>query len=149
MKASVLLVLFTTYFSFLAKSQISVDNLSTVYRQSFDSLAQTTSSATPYGWLFVETGTNANNTYAADNGSTLSGNTYSYGTTGLAERAFGTLQSGSLISTIGAHFANNSGSVITAITITYYGEEWRLGVAGRTDQLDFQRRRCNRQWYCS
>ena len=39
---------------------------------------------------------------------------------------------------IGAQFTNNTGAGIGSLTIGYTGEEWRLGVAGRTDRLDFQ-----------
>ncbi|MEI9909021.1 MAG: T9SS type A sorting domain-containing protein [Bacteroidota bacterium] len=50
----------------------------------------------------------------------------------------GFLRSGTLISTIGAAFTNNTGSAITALSISYTGEQWRLGTAARTDRLDFQ-----------
>ncbi|HEY5884796.1 MAG TPA: C25 family cysteine peptidase, partial [Pyrinomonadaceae bacterium] len=54
-------------------------------------------------------------------------------------RAFGGLQTGSLIPTVGAVFKNDSGTTITSLTISYTGEEWRLGDgSGRLDRLDFQ-----------
>jgi len=132
--AAISLVLFSAAFS-----QIPINSLSTTYTQNFNTLASSgTSSALPIGWLFTETGSNANTTYTAGNGSLNSGDTYSYGATANTERAFGTLRSGSLNATIGTYFTNNSGSTITSFTIDYFGEEWRLGVAGRTDVLDFQ-----------
>ncbi|MBN8482251.1 MAG: endonuclease [Xanthomonadales bacterium] len=107
--------------------------------QTFDALASAgTGSAVPAGWVFVEAGTNANTTYAADTGSTNSGNTYSYGSSGSGERAFGLLRSGSLVPTIGARLSNDSGAAIGQITVTYTGEQWRLGATGRNDRLDFQ-----------
>ena len=48
------------------------------------------------------------------------------------------MQSGTLIPLVGVFFDNNTGSTIASLTIAYTGEEWRLGTAGRTDQLDFQ-----------
>lgn len=139
MKKSTIIVLLLASIPSFGFSQIAITDLGAVYSQNFDSLANTgTSSTTPHGWQFLETGTNANTTYAADNGTANSGNTYSYGSTGSTERAFGTLQSGSLNAVIGASFSNNSSSVITSITINYSGEEWRLAVINRTDQLDFQ-----------
>jgi hypothetical protein len=111
------------------------------YTQNFDSLASTgTSSSLPTGWAFAETGTNANATYTAGDGSSNAGDTYSFGASGSTDRAFGTLQSGTLIPTIGACFTNNTGSTITSLAIAYTGEEWRLGTAGRTvpDQLTFE-----------
>lgn len=112
------------------------------YSQNFDGLGNSaTSSVLPTGWLFNETGTNLNTTYTASDGTANSGDTYSFGASGTAERAFGTLQSGSLISTIGCGFTNNSGAAYTSITITFTGEQWRLGTntAGRIpDSLLFQ-----------
>ena len=86
----------------------------------------------------AETGTGANTTFAADDGTLNQGNTYSYGASGSSERALGAIQSGSLISTLGAEFKNDTGGTITSLTISYTGEEWRLGATGRTDRLDFQ-----------
>ena len=63
----------------------------------------------------LETGSNANTTYASGTGSSTTGNTYSFGASGSTDRAFGGLQSGSLIPTIGACFVNNTGSTITSL----------------------------------
>src|SRR5205085_812459 len=52
--------------------------------------------------------------------------------------ALGGLQSGTLIPLIGAKFTNNTGSTITALDVAYTGEEWRLGTAARTDQINFE-----------
>ncbi len=115
----------------------------TIYTQNFNGWANS-GTATLYsllnnGWGFVETGTAANTTYTAGTGSGNAGDTYSFGSAATpSDRAFGTLQSGSLISTIGAQFINNTGTTITAIKIIYTGEEWRLGANNRYDQLDFQ-----------
>ncbi|MEJ8842603.1 Ig-like domain-containing protein [Lacibacter sp. H375] len=114
-------------------------SLVTSYTQDFNSLASTgTSSALPTGWLFSETLTNANGLYSAGTGSSTSGDTYSFGASGSSDRALGTVQSGSLISVIGAQIQNNSGTVITKLKISYTGEEWRLGTTLRADKLSFQ-----------
>src|SRR5262249_29720841 len=88
----------------LAAGSVSLMTLGSTYSENFDSLASTgTSSTVPNGWAFLETGTNANTTYTAGTGSSNAGDTYSFGTpAGNVERAFGGLQSGSLIPTIGA-----------------------------------------------
>ena len=110
-----------------------------LYLQDFNSLASTgTSAELPQGWMFMETGTNSDGEYDSDDGSATGGNTYSYGETGSTERAFGTLFSGSLESTIGAKFVNNTGIDINTLFISYVGEQWRLGTTGRQDKLDFQ-----------
>jgi hypothetical protein len=110
-----------------------------VYQQNFDSLASSgTSSVLPYGWYFIESGSNANTTYTAGNGSNNAGDTYSFGSTGSSDRAFGGLLTGSLTPTIGAKFYNNTGSTITQLPISYTGEMWRLGNSGRYDTISFQ-----------
>ncbi len=105
----------------------------------FDTLAASgTGSALPAGWHFVEAGTNANGTYAADTGSTAAGNTYSYGASGAGERALGVLRSGSLQPLVGAELGNDSSLVVDHVDVNYAGEQWRLGATGRSDRLDFQ-----------
>ncbi len=125
-----------------AGAQVAVVNLTaldTPYVQDFDTLASTgTSAVTPVGWLFLESGANMNGVYTAGTGSSNTGDTYSFGSAGAAERAFGGLLSGSLTPLVGAAFVNNTGASITEMTIAYTGEQWRVGTAGRTDQLDFQ-----------
>lgn len=125
-----------------AHAQVSLGALETAYTQNFDApsgLSSTgTSSATPAGWVFFETGSNANTTYSVNNGSSTAGDTYSCGTASATDRAFGTLRSGSLTSTLGASFTNATGSAIGSVTVAYAGEQWRTGAVTRTDQLDFQ-----------
>lgn len=116
----------------------------TDYTQDFSTLSNTAGSTTNSlalsGWAMTETGGGArdNEQYAVDVGGSNTGDTYSYGALASTERAFGNLRAGTLISTIGASFTNNTGSAITTIAINYTGEEWRLGTAARTDRLDFQ-----------
>ena len=118
---------------------ISLTALDLGYTQDFDTLANTgTSSTLPAGWEFNESGTNANTTYTAGTGSSNAGDTYSFGAIASTERAFGGLQSGSLIPTIGAIFINNTGATITSLEIAYTGEQWRLGTTSRSDRIDFQ-----------
>lgn len=107
--------------------------------QNFDALASSgTGSTLPDGWYFAETGNNANTSYAADDGSSNSGNTYSYGASGSSERALGLLRSGSLSPTVGARLRNESGATIAEIAVSYTGEQWRLGATGRADILHLQ-----------
>src|SRR6185436_16426682 len=102
---------------------LSITALGSAITQNFDSLASAgTSSITPAGWGFVETGTNANTSYAAGTGSNNAGDTYSFGTAA-ADRALGGLQSGSLVPIVGAQFTNNTGGTITSLAISYTGEQ--------------------------
>ena len=107
--------------------------------QTFDTLAASGTAGTlPDGWYIAESGTNANTTYAADDGTANAGNTYSYGATGSSDRALGGLQSGSLVPTIGALLRNDAGVTLSQIVVSYTGEQWRLGVSGRQDRLQAQ-----------
>ena len=111
----------------------------TTYTQNFDTLANSgTSSTVPAGWAFAESLGNADTLYTAGTGSSNAGDTYSFGAASVAERAFGMLQSNTLNSTIGAEFQNNTGTTITELSITYTGEQWRLGAMSRVDRIDFQ-----------
>ena len=126
-----------------ASGTISLTTLGAAYTQDFNTLASSgTSSTLPNGWALFESGTSAANDgkYTAGTGSGTAGDTYSFGsTTAPTDRAFGTLQSGTLIPTIGASFVNNTGSTITSLAIAYTGEQWRCGQTGRgADQLIFQ-----------
>jgi len=124
-----------------AAGTVSLSTIGVAYTQDFNTLVSTgTSSAVPNGWAFAESGTNANTTYSAGTGSSTAGDTYSFGSSAVpTDRAFGTLQSGTLIPTIGASFTNSSGNTITSLTIAYTGEQWRCGQTGRgADRLDFQ-----------
>lgn len=114
------------------------------YFQDFDTLVNTagstTSTSVPTGWAFTETGGGArdNEQYSVDTGASTTGDTYSYGAAGSTERAFGQLRSGTLIPNFGAQFQNNSGAAIIGLSVHYTGEEWRLGAAARTDQMNFE-----------
>jgi hypothetical protein len=119
---------------------ITLSNGTPGYSQNFDSLAASgTSSATPTGWSFAESGANSNASYIAGTGSSLTGDTYSFGATSNSDRAFGELTTATLNSTIGAQFRNGGTTAIQSLTIGYKGEQWRVGNSGtpRTDRLNF------------
>ncbi len=123
---------------------ISLTTLGSAYTQNFDTLSNTAGSTTNNltipGWFMTESGGGArdNEQYAVDTGGSTTGDTYSYGAAASTERALGQLRSGTLIPLFGACFTNNTGSTITNLAIAYNGEEWRLGTAGRTDQMNFE-----------
>lgn len=127
-----------------ADGSASLTTLGAAYTQDFDTLALSgTTNATstlPTGWTLYETGGGArdNEQYAADTGGSGTGDTYSYGSTSSTDRAFGGLQSGTIDPTIGASFTNNTGGTISSLAISYTGEQWRLGTAGRMDFIKFQ-----------
>jgi hypothetical protein len=109
--------------------------------QNFNTLATTGTNNTsvPSEFKFVEAGSSGNLTYSADNGNSSSGETYSFGSTGNSDRALGELTSGTVQSTIGACFVNNTNHPFTSLLIGYTGEQWRLGAAdANIDRLDFE-----------
>jgi hypothetical protein len=108
------------------------------YTQDFNSLANSgTSSVMPTDWVFNES--SGNTLYTAGTGSLNAGDTYSFGAASSTERALGSVQSGSNTPIFGTSFINNTGGPISALTVSYTGEQWRLGATGRgADRLDFQ-----------
>ena len=108
-------------------------SLTGTYAQDFNTA---TPASLPAGWLFAESGTNANATLSSGTGSSNAGDTYLLGTGG--EFAFGGLQSGSLIPTVGVAITNDTGATITSLEVGYTGETWRVGATNRSDRLDFQ-----------
>lgn len=114
-------------------SSAQVSLIGGTYSQDFNAA---TPAALPGGWLFAESGTNADTTVSSGTGSSNAGNTYLLGSGG--DWAFGGLQSGSLIPTVGAAFTNNTGATITELQVSYTGETWRVGAVSRSDRLDFQ-----------
>lgn len=118
----------------------SVAAVNTPYAQNFDTLGSTGTHAgtTPVGWTYDEADTAANGSYAISHGTGSAGDTYSLGAAASSDRALGSLASGSLQSTLGAFYQNDTGATITTLSITYTGEQWRLGSAdGNFDRLDF------------
>ncbi|MBI5805025.1 Ig-like domain-containing protein [candidate division TA06 bacterium] len=121
-----------------ASGKISVITLGTAYSQNFNALDTVPNpDVLPQGWNFREEGSTANYIYAENNGALNTGNIYSYGMTDSVDRAFGGLQTSSLVPTVSAVFTNNSGGTLSAIDIGYWGELWRLGLQ-RYDSLKFE-----------
>jgi len=120
----------------------SVSMTGTTVTQNFDTLSSTTSPSTalPTGWYLTETGTSsaADGAYVVGTGSSNAGGAYSFGASGSAERALGSVGSGTAAPIqYGAQFTNNTGSVITSITISYTAEMWRRGTATSGEGLTF------------
>lgn len=143
-RVSLLIALSLSAISSAQATPISLLSPGSAYTQDFATLGNLagsiTNAALPTGWAISEAGTSAraNQFYGVDAGSSNTGDTYSYGAAGSTERALGSLRSGTLVSTFGAEFINNTGASITRLDIAFTGELWRLGTASRTDRLAFQ-----------
>jgi hypothetical protein len=105
--------------------------------ENFDSLGPVSGGTLPSGWEFSESGSSANTTYSAGNGSSSTGNTYSFGATGATDRALGSIRTSSLAAMYGTVITNQTALTLTGIEIEFMGEQWRLGATGRADRLDF------------
>jgi hypothetical protein len=122
----------------------SISLTGSLYTQDFNTLSNTagstTNNLTIAGWYLNESGGGArdNEQYAVDAGGSTTGDMYSYGAAAATDRAVGELRSGTLIPVFGVAFTNNTGAGITTLTISFTGEQWRLGTVGRTDQLSFE-----------
>jgi hypothetical protein len=134
--------MFVTPCSQRAQAQSCVQLNSTTYTQNFNTLPVTGASnilTLPIGFAFSEAGSGNNASYAASDGSSPTGDTYSFGTSTNTDRALGELTTGTVQSTVGACFVNNTGSAIMTALVGYTGEQWRLGTTGgAVDRLDFQ-----------
>jgi len=116
----------------------------TQYAQNFDTLSSTATTAAPSqllpaGFQIAETngtGTSANGSYVAGNGSANTGDTYSFGASGSTERALGTLASGGLTPiAFGGIFSNGLATTISSLTFGYTGEQWRAGTSTAANDL--------------
>lgn len=122
---------------------VVLSQLGSAYTQNFNTLSNTAGSTTNNlsinGWFMTESGGGArdNEQYAVDTGGSNTGDTFSYGAAASTDRALGSLRSGTLASIFGATFTNSTGANITSLSISYTGEQWRLGTAARTDTLAF------------
>ncbi len=116
---------------------LSLNLFNVASTENFDVLGTAAGSTMPSGWEFHESGSGANTAYGAGNGSSSTGNTYSFGATGDADRALGALRTTSLSSAFGTVITNDTNAIIAGVTIQFTGEQWRLGATGRTDRLDF------------
>ncbi len=90
------------------------------------------------GWSFVNSaGTGTNSMFRYDDGSSTTGAVYSYGANASTDRALGSLASGTTISNFGAQFTNTASAPFTSFTLSYTGEQWRIGSSSVVNRLTF------------
>jgi uncharacterized repeat protein (TIGR01451 family) len=118
-----------------ADAQVSLTTIGVPVTQNFNTLpasgsATWTNNSTIPGWFHARTGTGT--TVVANDGSSNAGNLYSYGTGTATDRALGSLGSGNAaIGNLfyGVRLQNNTGATITALDVSYTGEQWRNSAA--------------------
>lgn len=120
-----ILLLFNSTFA-----QVSLTTPNGTYNQNFDGMG-TSGTTLPAGWVAIRyagIGTvNQSLSPVVSDGSLNSGAVYNVGETGAADRALGTLASGSTVPAFGASFVNNTGSVLGSLSFSGFSEQWRTG----------------------
>ncbi|MEH1860615.1 MAG: Calx-beta domain-containing protein [Nostoc sp.] len=108
------------------------------YSQNFDTLAASgtsiawTNDSTISGWYATRTN------YITGTGSNNTGGLYSFGSANNADRALGSVASGTTGAIYyGLRLQNNTGSAITKLQVSYTGEQWRNGGNTSQQQLKF------------
>lgn len=139
MKKALLLLCFLAL-SAAAYSQVNINSLPATIAEDFNTLATSgtanswVNNTTLEGWYATWVGGTGsfNNEYRASDGSSNTGAIYSFGTGTQADRALGSVASGTTGTIIfGIRLKNNTTQTITSLQISYVGEQWRNG--GRTD----------------
>jgi hypothetical protein len=74
-------------------------------------------------------------TIAVNTGTTTSGGVYNIGSSGDADRAIGTIASGSISPRFGANFTNNTGTEITQVDFAGVMEQWRSGNSNTANEI--------------
>jgi PEP-CTERM motif len=128
-----------------AQAQVSLTG--TAYTQNFDNLATSgtanvwTDNSTLTGWYASQAGgsvTTFPGTYRAGDGSVNTGALYSFGTGTSTDRALGSVSSGTPGTlAYGVRLQNNTGSTIGNLTLSYTGEQWRMGGNPTAQSLAF------------
>ena len=118
------------------------------YNQQFDTLGTSssptlwTNGTTLQGWYAIRENNNTVSSYRGSNGTVTNTNDlYSYGATGVAERALGSQANGAgstnVVLHYGVQFINNTGSALNSLSISFTGEQWRRGGTGLAETLFF------------
>lgn len=120
-----------------ATVEAAVPGLSGGYTQNFDTLANTGDGnswvneemglVTLPGWRIISFNGAPPSTYRTSNSQT-NGSIYSWGSDGSSERALGSITSGSQpMYHYSVQLDNDTDTVITAVTVSYRGEQWVIG----------------------
>jgi hypothetical protein len=135
MKRLLLFLLLICVCNSFIEAQINLSGCGVNYNQNFNSLPRNpsntnrcatyfswTDNATIPGWYINQQA----NRRLVDDGSCNTGSVYSYGTDGVADRAFGSYATASnALIQYGAQFRNASSAIINRLNIQYTGESWR------------------------
>ena len=133
MKKLLLILVSITVAHTLARAQLSFNGS---YTENFDSMGAA-GTGYPAGWSGVRyagTGGTGALTLGVTTGTTTTGGLYNVGASGDADRALGTLASGTTVPRFGAQFVNNSGATFDEITFSGLSEQWRTGTSATANE---------------
>lgn len=122
------------------QTPISLIGVNVPYTENFDGMGSTETAFLP-GWTAINTSNGTDLTIMGlTDGNASSGNAYNIGATGSSseDRAFGTLADATITPALGAVFQNNTGSVVSKISIQTRMEQWKQsGNSGVTETVAF------------
>jgi hypothetical protein len=106
------------------QTPISLIGVNVPYTEDFSGMGATSTDFLP-GWTAINANNGSTLTMGITNGSDNTGNAYNVGAPTDEERAFGTLADATTTPALGAVFQNNTGSVVSKISIQARMEQWR------------------------
>ncbi|QBN19575.1 T9SS type A sorting domain-containing protein [Flavobacterium nackdongense] len=108
------------------QTPISLIGVNVPYTESFDGMGSTETSYLP-GWTAINSVNGTTLAMQLSDGNTSAGNVYNIGTTTSSseDRAFGSLADAMVIPAFGAVFQNNTGSVVSKVSIQTRMEQWK------------------------
>lgn len=108
------------------QTPIGLIGVNVPYSEDFNGMGASSTDFLP-GWTAINVNTGTDLTMGITDGSASSGNVYNIGTTSSSseDRAFGTLADGTITPALGAVFQNNTGSVVSKISIQTRMEQWK------------------------
>jgi hypothetical protein len=122
-KLYTLSIVLLTSLSF-GQTPISIIGSNLPYNENFDGMGALLTDYIP-GWTAINATNGATLTMGLSNGEASPGNVYNVGTTGSEERAFGTMADATTTPALGAVFQNNTGGMVTKISIQTRMEQWK------------------------
>lgn len=140
MKKIVLQIFCSLHFTAICTAQVvNLPSTTFTIQEDFSTLGNSGTGLTtlPAGWWITEQGLGGNTTYRAGDGTSNSGDTYSFGTGTNTDRCFGSVASGTVQPNFGIKIRNQSGSLVTSFRVGFWMEQWRSGGRTGLDSLYF------------
>lgn len=106
------------------QTTISLIGVNVPYIEDFSGMGASQTDFIP-GWTAINVANGATLSMSVSDGTTSVGNVYNVGAVGSEERAFGTIADAIITPALGAVFTNNTGGIVSKISIQTRMEQWR------------------------